>query len=125
MTDLWLASREIGQDHIVEGAGTVEVSSESFEVTTSSSEKMKEVQVGEGEVIFDSSEDDYPAPTEEESTTLRKVAGSMPLVSFSLCLVELAERASYYGAYTVYSNFVEFPLPKGMFTVRLLACCNN
>lgn len=105
----------------MEGAGTVEVSSERFEVTTPSLEKAKEVQVGEGEVIFDSSEDDYPAPTEEESTTLRKVAGSMPLVSFSLCLVELAERASYYGAYTVYSNFIEFPLPKGMSTIRFYA----
>ncbi|KAJ5670934.1 hypothetical protein N7507_000061 [Penicillium longicatenatum] len=108
-----MAAREIGEDHIVEGAGTVEVSTESFAVTTSSSEKAKEIRVGEGEVIFDSSEDDYPAPTEEENSTLRKVAGSMPLVSFSLCLVELAERASYYGAYTVFSNFIEFPLPKG------------
>jgi hypothetical protein len=55
----------------------------------------------------------YPAPTEEESQTLRKVAGSLPLVSFALCLVEFAERASYYGAKTVFSNFIQFPLPEG------------
>ncbi|RMZ78595.1 hypothetical protein DV738_g3772, partial [Chaetothyriales sp. CBS 135597] len=40
----------------------------------------------------------YVAPTEEEKRTLRKVAGNIPLISFSLCLVEFAERASYYGA---------------------------
>ena len=55
----------------------------------------------------------YPSPTEEESQTLRKVAGSLPLVSFALCLVEFAERASYYGAKTVFSNFIQFPLPEG------------
>ncbi|KAJ5758474.1 hypothetical protein N7520_005630 [Penicillium odoratum] len=107
-----MASQDI-EDHIDEGAGVVEVSSESSELTPSTSNQVKEAQVTEGEVIFDSSEDEYPAPSEEEKATLRKVAGSMPLVSFSLCLVELAERASYYGAYTVFSNFIEFPLPKG------------
>ncbi|KAJ5366855.1 hypothetical protein N7541_000796, partial [Penicillium brevicompactum] len=55
----------------------------------------------------------YPSPTEEENQTLRKVAGSLPLVSFALCLVEFAERASYYGAKTVFSNFIQFPLPEG------------
>ena len=59
------------------------------------------------------SESEYPSPSEEEKSTLRKVAGSLPLVSFSLCLVEFAERASYYGAKTVFSNFVQFPLPEG------------
>lgn len=63
--------------------------------------------------IRDSTEDEYPLPTEEEGQTLRKVSASLPLVSFSLCLVEFAERASYYGAKTVFSNFVQFPLPKG------------
>ncbi|KAH8427249.1 peptide transporter ptr2 [Aspergillus melleus] len=58
--------------------------------------------------------DEYPTPTEEEEKVLRKVAGNLPLVSFSLCLVEFAERASYYGAKTVFSNFIQFPLPEGM-----------
>ncbi|KAE8146593.1 MFS peptide transporter [Aspergillus avenaceus] len=57
--------------------------------------------------------EEHPEPTKEEENTLRKVAGNLPIVSFSLCLVEFAERASYYGAQTVFSNFVEFPLPKG------------
>ncbi len=64
-------------------------------------------------ISTDSSEDEYQFPTEEESQTLRKVPGNLPLVAFALCLVEFAERASYYGAKTVFSNFVEFPLPKG------------
>ena len=57
--------------------------------------------------------DEHSLPTEAESKTLRRVAGTLPLVSFSLCLVEFAERASYYGAKTVFSNFIQFPLPEG------------
>lgn len=55
----------------------------------------------------------YPLPTPEEAATLRKVADSIPLVAYSLCIVELAERASYYGVQTVFSNFLQFPLPEG------------
>jgi len=60
------------------------------------------------------SENEYPLPTAEENKTLRKVASSLPLVSFALCLVEFAERASYYGAKSVFSNFIQFPLPEGL-----------
>ena len=55
----------------------------------------------------------YPPPTEEERLTLRKVADSIPAVAYTLCFVELAERASYYGVQTVFNNFIEFPLPAG------------
>jgi hypothetical protein len=55
----------------------------------------------------------YPKPTDEERSTLRKVADSIPAVSYWLCGVEFAERASYYGVQTVFSNFMEFPLPRG------------
>ncbi|KAE8167644.1 hypothetical protein BDV40DRAFT_284575 [Aspergillus tamarii] len=41
--------------------------------------------------------DEYPEPTLEEQSTLRKVADNLPIVSYSLCLVEFAERASYFG----------------------------
>ena len=58
-------------------------------------------------------DDVFTPPTEEENQTLRKVAANLPFVAFSLCLVEFAERASYYGAQTLFSNFVEFPLPEG------------
>lgn len=70
----------------------------------------KSFQNLEREVTSDSQ---YLLPTEEESKTLRKVAGSLPLISFALCLVEFAERASYYGAKTVFSNFIQFKLPEG------------
>lgn len=56
---------------------------------------------------------EYPPPTDEERSTLRKVADSIPSVSYWLCAVEFAERASYYGVQTVFSNFIEFPLPQG------------
>lgn len=52
-------------------------------------------------------------PTEEEKRTLRKVAGKMPASTYYLCAVEFAERASYYGCYQVYKNFIRGPLPLG------------
>lgn len=45
----------------------------------------------------------YPLPTDEERHTLRKVADSIPRVAWWLCLVEFAERASYYGANQIFS----------------------
>ncbi|KAI1267111.1 POT family protein [Xylariaceae sp. FL1019] len=52
----------------------------------------------------------YPPPTKEEEKTLRKVADSVPWL---LCLVELAERTSYYGTNAVFGNYIQFPLPEG------------
>ncbi|KAI0843638.1 PTR2-domain-containing protein [Hypoxylon sp. FL0890] len=55
----------------------------------------------------------YPPPTEEERKTLRKVYDSIPIAAWSLCFVELAERASYYGVKAVFNNYMQFPLPEG------------
>ncbi|WYZ40934.1 hypothetical protein EsH8_IV_001275 [Colletotrichum jinshuiense] len=55
----------------------------------------------------------YPPPTAEERSTLRKVADSIPLTSWSLCVVEMAERASYYGVKAAFNNYLQFPLPEG------------
>ncbi|KAI1811378.1 hypothetical protein GGS20DRAFT_112284 [Poronia punctata] len=52
-------------------------------------------------------------PTEEEKRTLRRVSGKMPVTAYMLCAVEFAERASYYGCYQVYKNFIRAPLPVG------------
>ncbi|KAJ5247509.1 hypothetical protein N7468_002492 [Penicillium chermesinum] len=79
-------------------------------VTEVVAEKPENVQAQTQEIDADG---DKPLPTEEENVTLRRVADNLPWVAFSLCLVEFAERASYYGAKTVYSNFIEYPLPKG------------
>lgn len=54
-----------------------------------------------------------PLPTEEEARTLRKVADRIPKVAYMLCIIEFAERASYYGVQTVFANFMQFPLPAG------------
>lgn len=62
---------------------------------------------------MDKEEDYYVLPTEDESKNLRKIADSIPGTAWLLCIVELAERASYYGVQTVFSNFMQFPLPKG------------
>ena len=58
-------------------------------------------------------ENGYTHPTKEEKETLRIVAGNIPLVAYTLCFVEFAERASYYGCSQVFNNFIEYPLPKG------------
>lgn len=60
-----------------------------------------------------SSVSEQTVPTEEERMRLRRIPGKIPWISFSLCLVEFAERASYYGAKTVFSNFIQRPLPIG------------
>ncbi|KAI9742910.1 MAG: hypothetical protein M1818_003639 [Claussenomyces sp. TS43310] len=57
--------------------------------------------------------EEYPRPTDDERGVLRKISESIPMLSFVLCTVEFAERASYYGVQTVFSNFMQFPLPKG------------
>lgn len=63
--------------------------------------------------VGDANDPDFPLPTDEERSILRKVPGSIPWVSYALCAVEVAERASFYGAKTVFSNFMQFPLPEG------------
>ncbi|KAF3805483.1 Peptide transporter PTR2, partial [Colletotrichum gloeosporioides] len=55
----------------------------------------------------------YPLPTEEERSTLRKVHDSIPLTAWSLCVVEMAERASFYGVKAAFNNYLQFPLPEG------------
>jgi hypothetical protein len=72
----------------------------------------KDVEAATASAALDN-DPDRPAPTEEERSTLRKVADSVPSVAYALCAVEFAERASYYGASTVFSNFMQFPLPAG------------
>ncbi|ORY31441.1 putative integral membrane peptide transporter [Naematelia encephala] len=57
--------------------------------------------------------DEDEEPTEEELLTLRKVPANMKFVSIGMCMIELAERASYYGSSGVFSNFVRGPLPVG------------
>lgn len=54
----------------------------------------------------------YPEPTPEERTSLRKVYDTIPLTAWTLCFVEVGERASYYGAKAAFNNFMQFPLPE-------------
>ncbi|WVW79812.1 hypothetical protein I302_101782 [Kwoniella bestiolae CBS 10118] len=53
------------------------------------------------------------SPTSEEMATLRKVPATMPWVGIAMCLIEFAERASYYGSKGPFNNFINNPLPKG------------
>ncbi|KAJ0115747.1 hypothetical protein J7T55_010570 [Diaporthe amygdali] len=55
----------------------------------------------------------YPLPTDEERSTLRKVPDKIPAIAYILCVAELAERASYYATTGVFNNFMEYPLPEG------------
>ncbi|KAI9665076.1 MAG: hypothetical protein M1821_006524 [Bathelium mastoideum] len=68
-------------------------------------------EAGRRESVVD--KEKYPIPTGEELSTLRKVSDSIPTVAWLLCIVEFSERASYYGVQTVFSNFMEYPLPQG------------
>ena len=44
--------------------------------------------------------------------TLRKVAGRIPKTAYLICIVQLFERAAYWGTSAVYNNYMQFPLPK-------------
>ena len=52
-------------------------------------------------------------PTDEEKLTLRKIPGHVPKVAFLICVIEFAERASWYGVIQVFGNYVRAPLPAG------------
>ncbi|KAJ5787871.1 hypothetical protein N7457_002861 [Penicillium paradoxum] len=86
---------------------------ESMEPTANPLDDEEKIKNDASEITASSLDDKYPLPTEHEDQTLRRVAASLPLVSFSLCFVEFAERASFYGVKSVVANFVQFPLPKG------------
>lgn len=48
-------------------------------------------------------------PTEEELSTLRKVPDRLPLTSWSIALVELCERFSFYGLSGPFQNYMQNP----------------
>ena len=52
-------------------------------------------------------------PTEEELMILPRVAGTIPWSAYILCVVEFAERSSFYGCNNVLKNFIRAPLPEG------------
>lgn len=58
----------------------------------------------------------FPPPSAAQAASLRRVPGSVPVSAYALALVELAERASYYGVGGVFANFVQRPLPPGSTT---------
>ena len=63
------------------------------------------------DILLDDQGHEANHPTEEEKKTLRKVAGKIPSLAYWLCLVEFAERASFYGVKPLFNNFVNRKLP--------------
>lgn len=55
-------------------------------------------------------------PTLEESATLRRILGRASYATYLICLIELAERGSYYGVQGILANFIQRPLPPGSTT---------
>ncbi|WVF68718.1 hypothetical protein IAT40_003490 [Kwoniella sp. CBS 6097] len=54
-----------------------------------------------------------PVPTSAQLRTLRRIPGKVPWTAYTIAIVELAERASYYGVGGLFPNFVQRPLPAG------------
>ncbi|WWD18780.1 hypothetical protein CI109_103235 [Kwoniella shandongensis] len=54
-----------------------------------------------------------PFPTSAQVKNLRRIPGIVPWTAYAIALVELAERASYYGVGGLFPNFVQRPLPPG------------
>lgn len=60
--------------------------------------------------------DIHRPPTTSEAATLRRIPAKVPSTAYFLAVVEMAERASYYGVSGVFTNFVQRPLPPGSTT---------
>lgn len=56
---------------------------------------------------------EFPEPTQEDYATLPQVIGHPPYFAYLLCLMEFAERASFYCVKDLLSNFIQLSLPKG------------
>ncbi|CCE41872.1 uncharacterized protein CPAR2_804220 [Candida parapsilosis] len=52
-------------------------------------------------------------PTKAEEQSLRRVIGKINFAIILICVVEFAERASYYSVTGILTNFVQRPLPEG------------
>ncbi|KKY27564.1 putative oligopeptide transporter [Phaeomoniella chlamydospora] len=65
---------------------------------------------------LESSDDEESVPTVEELATLRKVHAPIKWVIYTVAFVELCERFSYYGSATLFTNFIQQPLPEGSTT---------
>ena len=55
-------------------------------------------------------------PSEEDKLLLRRVSDKIPWSFYLVAYVEFAERFSYYGCTTVFTNFIQQPLPPGSHT---------
>jgi POT family proton-dependent oligopeptide transporter len=55
--------------------------------------------------------DDELLPTPEELATLRRIPDKIPLKVYTIAMVELLERFSYYGTSAVFVNFIQKPNP--------------
>ena len=95
----------------------------------------KQVELGGSDSIAPSSTDvdDSDIPTVEELHTLRRVTGAVPWQAYTVALIEMFERFSYYGTtvvckkssqqhnktfayYLTVTNFIQRPLPVGSTT---------
>jgi POT family proton-dependent oligopeptide transporter len=83
-----------------------------------STEKHSQSDIAEHEPDheLDGIHDGLEFPTEEEKLTLRRVPDSVPWAAYLIALVEFAERFSFYGSSVVFTNFIQWPLPKGSHT---------
>ncbi|ANB15292.1 Ptr2p [Sugiyamaella lignohabitans] len=69
-----------------------------------------EREIANQDYIEDDSNLPGPSPTEEELTTLRKIADTLPTSAWLVAVVELCERFTYYGVSGVFQNYMQIPL---------------
>lgn len=55
-------------------------------------------------------------PNEDELHTLRRISGKVPWTAYTIAIVELCERFSYYGTTAVFVNFIQQDMPAGSVT---------
>ncbi|EXJ89466.1 POT family proton-dependent oligopeptide transporter [Capronia epimyces CBS 606.96] len=52
-------------------------------------------------------------PTDEELKTLRRTQGHVPMIIYTIGIIECCERFAYYGTIVVFNNYINWPLPEG------------
>ncbi|WVW85050.1 hypothetical protein I302_107086 [Kwoniella bestiolae CBS 10118] len=100
-------------------------STEQYELVPSEQPPLERDERADGEYDDDSVDaeqgtdirfaNDLPGPraTASQLKSLRHVPGEVPWTAYTIALVELAERASYYGVGGLFPNFIQRPLPPG------------
>lgn len=87
-----------------------------LEINSSQASTQEPQGYGHKKYVDEWNPDGLLPPTDEELETLKRVPGHAPYHTYLICLIEFAERGSYYGVSNILTNFIQRKLPEGMYS---------